>query len=151
MEVRREGVKQMSTNVTRWRPSLFAPFDLGGLFPFLAPEIKVEQMIDDAQYIVRAEIPGVDPEKDLEVTVTDGLLKIHAERTEEKREHSHSEFHYGRFDRTVTLPTGAMEDTATAKYTNGILEISIKLGEPKESGRRLPIEVGKKKSGKALD
>jgi HSP20 family protein len=129
---------------------MFAPFDFGGLFPFLAPEIKVEQVIDDGQYVVRAEIPGIDPEKELEVTVTDGLLKIHAERKEEKRDHSHSEFHYGRFDRTVTLPVGAMEDTATAKYVNGILEVSVKLGEPKEFGRRLPIEIVKEKNGKIV-
>ena len=138
----------MSTTMVRWRPSMLAPFDLSGLFPFLAPEIRIEQVLEDGQYVVRAEIPGIDPDKELEVTVADGLLKIHAQRTEERREHAHSEFHYGRFDRTVTLPLGAMEDTAVAKYANGILEVSVKLGEPKELGRRLPIEVTKEKSGK---
>ena len=68
---------------------------------------------------------------------------------EEKRERAHSEFHYGRFDRTVTLPLGAMEDTAAAKYANGILEVTVKLGESKEFGRRLPIEVTKEKGGKS--
>jgi HSP20 family molecular chaperone IbpA len=134
--------------MARWRPTVFAPFDFSGLFPFLNPEIRVEQLIEDGHYVVRAEIPGVDPDKELEVTVADGLLKIHAERTEEKRERAHSEFHYGRFDRTVTLPLGAMEDTAVAKYASGILEVSVKLGEPKEFGRRLPIEVTREKSGK---
>lgn len=137
----------MSTTMTRRRQSVFAPFDLGGLFPFLAPEIRIEQVIEDGQYVVRAEIPGVDPDKEIEVTVADGLLKIHAERTEEKRDRAHSEFHYGRFDRTVALPMGAMEDTAAAKYAHGILEVSVKLGEPKELGRKLPIEVAKEESG----
>lgn len=138
----------MSTTMVRWRPGTFAPFDLSGLFPFLTPEIRVEQVLEDGHYVVRAEIPGVDPEKELDVTVADGLLKIHAERTEEKRERTHSEFHYGRFDRTITLPYGAMEDTAVAKYTNGILEVAVKLGEPKKLGRKLPIEVTKEKSDK---
>jgi HSP20 family protein len=148
MESRREEVNQMSTTMVRWRPSMLAPFDLGGLFPFLTPEIRVEQLLEDGHFVVRAEIPGVDPDKELEVTVADGLLKIHAERTEEKRERAHSEFHYGRFDRAVTLPLGAMEDTAVAKYANGILEVTVKLGEPKEPGRKLAIEVTKEKSGK---
>jgi HSP20 family protein len=138
----------MSRTMARWRPSVLAPFDVGGLFPLFTPEIRVEQLLEDGQYVVRAEIPGVDPEKELEVTVADGLLKIHMERTAEKRERAHSEFHYGRFDRTITLPLGVMEDTAVATYANGILEVSVKLGEPNELGRRLPIEVIKGKSGK---
>lgn len=141
----------MATTLARWRPSVFAPFDFGGPFPLFAPEIRVEQSIEDGHYVVRAEIPGVDPEKDVDVTVIDGMLKIHVERTEEKRDKTHSEFHYGRLMRSLTLPPGAMEDSAVAKYTDGILEISFKLGEAKEPGRRIAIEVPKGKSGKVKE
>lgn len=141
----------MATALVRWRPGMFAPFDFGGLFPAFAPEIRVEEFIEDGQYMVRAEIPGVDPEKEVEITVIDGTLKIHVERSEEKREKAHSEFHYGRLMRSMTLPPGAMEDSAVAKYTNGILEISFKLGEPQKPGRRIAIEVPKGKGGKVKE
>jgi HSP20 family molecular chaperone IbpA len=109
----------------------------------------VEEHIDDGMYTMRAELPGVDPDKDVEITVEDGVLRVQAERTEEKHKKVHSEFHYGKFVRTVVLPRGAVEDTATATYTDGILEITVKIGEPKEAGRRIVIETPKPKAVKA--
>jgi HSP20 family molecular chaperone IbpA len=144
----------MAATLARWRDNVFAPFEAGSaLFPFVAPEIRVEQLVEDGQFVVRAEIPGVDPEKDVDVSIVNGVLSIRAERTEEKRDKTHSEFHYGRLVRTVPLPAGAQEDSATATYSNGILEVAFTLGEPQEPGRHVPIEVGgkaeEKSSGKA--
>ena len=63
----------MPTTLARWRDSVFAPFEAGaGLFPFVTPEIRIEQLMEDGRYVVRAEIPGVDPAKDIDVTVKDG-------------------------------------------------------------------------------
>jgi HSP20 family protein len=78
-------------------------------------------------------------------------LKIHVERTEEKRQKGHSEFHYGRLMRSMTLPPGVMEGSAAAKYADGILEISFKLDKPIESGRRIAIEVPEGKGGKVRE
>jgi HSP20 family molecular chaperone IbpA len=128
---------------------MFAPFDFGDLFQLFAPEIRVEEFVKDGEYVMRAELPGVDPDKDVEVTVVDGMLKVQVERADEKHEKVHSEFHYGRFVRTVALPLGAMEDTTTAVYANGILEITVKVGEPKEAGRHIAIETPKPKTIKA--
>jgi HSP20 family protein len=136
----------MAKTLTRWRPSMLAPFDFGDLFQLFAPEIRVEEFVTDGLYTMRAELPGVDPEKDVEVTIADGMLKVHVERTEEKHDKVHSEFHYGTFVRTVALPLGAMDDTTTAVYTNGILEITVKLGEPREAGRHIAIETPKPKT-----
>lgn len=138
----------MAKTLTRWRPGMFAPFGFGDFFQLLAPEIRVEEFVTEGLYTMRAEIPGVDPDKDVEVAITDGMLKVQVERTEEKHEKVHSEFHYGKFVRTVALPLGAMEDSTTAVYTNGILEITVKLGEPKEAGRHIPIETPKPKAVK---
>ena len=44
--------------------------------------LKLEDEMDDGHYVVRAEIPGIDPDKDVEITVRDGRLTIKAERTE---------------------------------------------------------------------
>ncbi len=46
--------------------------------------IRVEDEMKDGNYEIRAEIPGVDPGKDVDITVRDGLLTIKAERTEKK-------------------------------------------------------------------
>jgi HSP20 family protein len=136
-----------ASTLARWRESMAAPFEWGGgFFPLFAPEIRIEQIVDDGMFQVRAEIPGVDPEKDLEVSVEEGALKIRVERSEESRDKAHSEFHYGRFMRSVALPIGAMEDSAAARYVNGVLEVSFKLGEPAQTARRVMVEVPKKKA-----
>jgi HSP20 family molecular chaperone IbpA len=46
----------------------------------------------------------MDPEKEVEITVEDGTLTIHAERREEHKEPHRSEFRYGSFTRSVVLP-----------------------------------------------
>jgi HSP20 family protein len=138
----------MAKTLTRWRPGLFAPFDFGDFFQLFALAIPVEEFVTDGLYTMRAEIPGVDPAKDVEVTIVDGLLKVQVERTEERHEKVHSEFHYGKFVRTVAVPLNAMEDTAIATYTDGVLEITMKVGELKEAGRRIAIETPKPKAVK---
>lgn len=56
--------------------------------------------------MVRAELPGIDPTK------------------------GRSEFSYGSFVRSVTLPAGADEDDIKASYNNGILTVSVAVTEP---------------------
>jgi len=89
--------------------------------------VRVEDYVEDGRYIVRAELPGLDPEKDLEVTVSKSILTIKAERREENRRRHHSEFRYGSFVRSVALPEGIDEATVEAVYDNGILEVSAAL------------------------
>lgn len=139
----------MAKTLTRWRPGAFAKFDFGDLFQLFAPEFRVEEFVTDGLYTLHAELPGVDPTKDVEVTVAGGMLKVRVERTAEKHEKAHSEFRYGTSVRTVTLPTAAVEDTATATYADGILEVTLKLSEPEENGgRRIPIGAPKPKAVK---
>jgi HSP20 family molecular chaperone IbpA len=42
--------------------------------------VRLEDYVEDGHYVVRAEVPGIDPEKDLEVTVSGRMLGIRAER-----------------------------------------------------------------------
>jgi HSP20 family protein len=131
----------MALTLARWRDNIFAPFEPGGLFPFVAPEIRIEQVVEEGQYIIRAEIPGVDPTKDIDVSVESGVVSIQAERMEEKREKARSEFHYGKLVRTIPLPLGAVAESATATYAHGILEVAFTLAEPPQTGRHLVIDV----------
>ena len=55
----------------------------------------------------------------------DGRLTIKAERSEKKETKGRSEFRYGSFVRSVTLPAGANEDDIKATYDKGILTVSV--------------------------
>ncbi|HET7138888.1 MAG TPA: Hsp20/alpha crystallin family protein, partial [Arthrobacter sp.] len=107
--------------------------------------IRVEEFLDDKNLVVRAEMPGVDPDKDIEVTIDDGYLRIRAER-QEKEEHKdkgrfRTEFRYGSFSRNIPLPDGAKEEDIRATYTNGVLEVRTPLPDEAEPAarRKLPI------------
>lgn len=103
--------------------------------------IRVEDVHADGEYRIRAELPGVDPEKDIQVTVSDGVLEIRAERREEEYAKHHSEFRYGMLHRAVRLPAGAVESDIKAKYDRGVLTITVPIKEPKPTGRTIPIET----------
>jgi HSP20 family protein len=105
--------------------------------------MKVEEYRDNGTVVVRAELPGIDPEKDVEVTVEDGLLRIHAERTKESKYENatcyHSEFHYGAFDRSIRLPAGATEADVKATYKSGILEVRVPVDKGKAEAQKVPV------------
>ena len=83
---------------------------------------------DKDSFIVKAELPGMKKE-DIEVSLHDGSLSISGERkTESKREDSEvyrAERFFGRFQRTVSLPTTVAADKVKAAYTDGILTITL--------------------------
>jgi HSP20 family protein len=105
--------------------------------------IRLEDEIKDGNYELRAEIPGVDPAKDVDITVRDGQLTIKAERTEKKESNGRSEFTYGSFVRSVSLPAGADEDAITASYDNGILTVSVPVTEAKPAEKHVEIQAAK--------
>jgi HSP20 family molecular chaperone IbpA len=100
--------------------------------------IRLEDRITDSEYTVRAELPGLDPDKDIQLSVAHGVLTIRAERKEETQSMYRTEFRYGVFERSVRLPANADESKIKANYRNGILEITIPL-TPVEVARRIPI------------
>jgi HSP20 family protein len=115
---------------------------------FFEPELtaswmRVEEFVDGDFLVVKAELPGLDPDKDVELTITDGVLHIRAEREEKSEQRSkegyRSEFHYGSFHRSVTLPVGTKDEDVEATYTDGILEVRIPVGEAKVSTTKVPI------------
>ncbi|HET9020571.1 MAG TPA: Hsp20/alpha crystallin family protein [Ornithinibacter sp.] len=98
-------------------------------WPAESKVMKVEEFVEDGTYVIRAEVPGIDPEKDVDLTVADGVLHLTAtreERSEEERPDGYrTEFHYGSLRRSIRLPEGASADDITASYTDGILEVRI--------------------------
>jgi HSP20 family molecular chaperone IbpA len=101
---------------------------IAGLRPFFDNNLlRMEDETSDGLYQIRAEIPGVDPIEDIEVTVRDGQLTIKADRTQTDETNGRSEFSYGSFSRTILLPVGADEDDISAVYDRGILTVSVAL------------------------
>ena len=103
--------------------------------------IRCEEYIEGGQYVLRAEVPGIDPDKDVDVSVAGGILRVHAERRETKKEQQRSEFCYGSFSRALTLPQGVDEESVTASYKDGILQVTVALPEPAmPQPKKIPIE-----------
>src|SRR5947209_4288674 len=119
----------MATLPAQRQPRTLMP-DLGDLFTGMRPlfdrsAIRVEDSINEGRYELRAEIPGVDPVKDIDVTVDDGQLSIKAVRAQKAESQGRSEFSYGAFARSVPLPAGANVDDIKATYDKGILTVSV--------------------------
>jgi len=139
--------------VTRNRAELDWPAWFGGRRMFDLPEswkdlmtdtdMRVEEFQDDGHLVVRAEMPGIDPDKDVEITVEDHVLHLRAERrsetTTEDKKGYRSEFHYGSFARSIRLPVGATEEDVTATYTDGILEVRVPVDDGRAETKKIPV------------
>jgi HSP20 family protein len=79
-------------------------------------------------FIVKAELPGMKKE-DIEVSLHGDSLSISGERQSETKEENadvcRAERYFGRFQRTVTLPTSVAPDKAKAQYKDGILTVTL--------------------------
>jgi HSP20 family protein len=106
--------------------------------------LRVEEFRDGETLVVRCEVPGIDPDKDVDLTVSDGILRITArreDRSENKdKERYRSEFRYGVFVREVMLPPGVQEKDIDASYQDGVLEVRIPTRGEQEEPRRIPIK-----------
>ena len=105
--------------------------------------IRVEDYIDEGTYVIRAELPDIDPDKDVEITITGDVLRIHAERQTEQKEGRRSEFRYGSFTRSITLPRGTTAKDVKATYDKGILTIKVPMPEAKQEAHRVAVETPK--------
>lgn len=132
------------TAVTR-REYHLDPFDWvehmvrpGGFLGSAMYGIRVEDERREDAYVLRAELPGLDPDKDVQIVVADGTLTIQAERKEQTAAPKRSEFRYGQFTRSVPLPAGADPDQVTARYTDGVLEVTVPITKTAQT-RTVPI------------
>lgn len=105
------------------------------------PAVDIVEQKD--RFIVRADVPGVDP-RAIDVSMDGGVLSVSGERQTEDRSEVDGVQRYerisGRFYRRFTLPDTADAEGITAKSTNGILEISIPK-QPEVRARRIAVET----------
>lgn len=107
----------------------------------LLPSVDVHEDAD--RYVLRADLPGVQP-ADIQVTADQGVLTIHAERRVERREGENPQGRYerfaGTFARRFTLPEDANTDAISARSTHGVLELTIPK-QVKPEPRRISVEA----------
>ena len=97
----------------------------------------------DDEYLVKGSIPGINPD-DINITYTGNTLTISGENTEEKAEDQRyhlRERRYGRFMRSITLPSRVNGDAIRAEYDKGILTLHLPKSEEMKP-KRIPISSG---------
>jgi HSP20 family protein len=125
------------------RPGLHGTKSTSGRF---FPAVDV--LHRDGDLVVRAELPGMDPAKDVKVTLSEGELVISGERTEQtevKEEAYHRrETSFGSFERHLVVPAGIEASKISATYKDGVLEVVVTGGgKPAAAsrGKEIPIKV----------
>jgi HSP20 family protein len=103
----------------------------------LGPYVRVEDYMDEGTYVLRAEMPGLDPDKDVSLDVEGDVLTISGERHEEQKDKNRHEFHYGSFTRSIPLPHGVKTEEIKATYVDGVLEVRV----PSVTQEHKPVKV----------
>jgi len=137
--------RDMDTLVRRFfdRPTWSLPSSWETPAHSWVPAVDVFNRGDDL--VVRAELPGIDPEKDVEISLQDNVLRIRGERRMEERTEGEGtyrlESRYGSFERSVLLPEGVREEDMSATYENGILEVVVPKAAHLDGAKRIPVQA----------
>jgi len=111
---------------------------------------RVDIFRDDKDLVVQAELPGIDPEHDLDITVEGNMLHLKGQRSFDHEIEEGGlyvrERAYGTFQRDVLLPEGIDTDKLDATYENGVLTVRMPLPESlQQKQKKLEVKVGKAK------
>lgn len=108
----------------------------------MAPAVNFTEAADG--YSITAELPGMEQEN-VEITLSNGILTIKGEKSEEKEEKEKdyhlSERRFGRFQRSFRLPDGVAADKIDAKMANGVLTVTLpKAKAAKASEKKIAVK-----------
>lgn len=116
-------IDRVFSDFSKGLPAVRWPFGNGGT---LAPSIDVTET--DKALEVSAELPGVE-EKDIDVSLSDNILTIKAEKKAEK-ESKEKTYHlversYGSIQRSISVPFKADPDKVEARFDKGVLKVTL--------------------------
>lgn len=105
------------------------------------PTVDIHE--EAGKFVVRADLPGVDP-KDISITAENRVLTLRGQRTFERSDNQKGferlERVEGSFLRRFTLPNNVQDDQIKARHVNGVLEVTIpKVATPEP--RRVSVET----------
>src|SRR3954464_1077602 len=114
-------------------PPAFADFERSLAWP------TVELSENENAINIAVELPGLE-EKDVEILLDENGLTLRGEKKAEieDRDRGYSERSYGRFERRIPLPKGIERDNAAARFSNGVLTVTVpKSAAANENVRRI--------------
>lgn len=107
----------------------------------LKPNFPVDIAEEDGEFIVTADLPGVDKEE-INITADEESVEISAESSaeveEENEKYYRKERSTRRFNRRVNFPSKVDAESVEAEYKDGVL--TIKAEKEEEDGREIEIE-----------
>ena len=97
-------------------------------------------------YMIEAPVPGFKPE-DVDITFSDGVLSIRAQRSEQKSEkeanYLRREVGYGSYMRQITLPGAIKADAIKASFDDGMLMVEVPRA-PKPRPAHIEVQRGQR-------
>ncbi|MCB0282152.1 MAG: Hsp20/alpha crystallin family protein [Calditrichae bacterium] len=131
----------LRSDMDRVLDNFLREWDLPESFTESYPTMDIEET--DSEFIVTAEVPGMKKE-DIKITFENNYLNVSGEK-KAKKDHKSDNFHqverrYGKFSRSVGIPSGVMLDKISAEYEQGILHIHIPKAEEAKP-RQIEIKV----------
>jgi HSP20 family protein len=103
----------------------------------------VDATTKNGDLVIRAELPGVSPE-DVDISLQNNVLTISGERKVKQEEERGGYFirerRYGSFSRSFTLPQGTDESKVSARFDQGVLEVTVEGAGAIEEPKRIQIE-----------
>lgn len=141
IEPRTNDVWGLQSDINRLFDAFMSPLERTEVKNTLSPKLDIAELKD--KYEIKAELPGMD-EKDINLSVEDGLLTISGEKkaeTEEKDKGYYlKECSYGSFSRSVRLPDNIADDKISAQFRKGVLFIDMpKTKEIQSKARKIEI------------
>jgi len=126
IEPRTNDVWGLQSDINRLFDAFMTPFEKTEIKNAVSPKLDIAELKD--RYKIKAELPGMD-EKDINLSVEDGLLTISGEKkaeTEEKDKGYYlKECSYGSFSRSIRLPDNIADDKIAANFKKGVLVIDM--------------------------
>ncbi len=151
----RDEIQPMDASLARLRTEIEHVFDrfLGdawGISPLeslparLGWGVRIDVSESDTRLVIKAELPGVDPH-DVDVAVRGNLLSISGDKTRESEGDAggflYAERQYGRFERSVQLPTSVDTGNVNAEFKSGVLTITLSK-HPETSPKLIKVRRG---------
>ena len=141
LEPRTNDVWGLQSDINRLFDAFMTPFEKTEMKCTVSPKLDIAELKD--KFEIKAELPGID-EKDINLSVEDGVLVISGEKkaeTEEKDKGYYlKECSYGTFSRSVRLPDNIADDKISAQFKKGVLVIDMpKTREIQSKARKIAI------------
>jgi HSP20 family protein len=136
--------KRSVNPIQEWEKEVEKIFDGFGGDARFSPACEI--LDEDKHFTLSLDVPGLRRE-DLDIEVKDNQLYISGERKSENKAEKNnvlrSERRYGKFSRVFTLPLNVKTDAISARFENGVLELSIPK-EEKSQPKKITISDWKK-------